>query len=170
MLIYAWPLHVHVCVGGWMAGAWDLVITHTPWPQDFIWTWPHDLGIVWGKRNKKKIKWNKKIMIWYWWVSERLWYLSSLALSHRWKDYGKVTETINKNIHCQTSNISCTKSQNLNVSRLVSQLCLPNPLKSGVKWKMKMTGNAPTTFEGSAIILHTKVLLILEVWRYQWHS
>ena len=33
---------------------------------------------------------------------------------------------------CQTSNITCTKSQNLNVSRLVSQSYVPNPLKSGV--------------------------------------
>ena len=34
--------------------------------------------------------------------------------------------------NCQTSNIRCTKSQNLNVSCLVLQLFLPNPLKPGV--------------------------------------
>ena len=28
------------------------------------------------------------------------------------------------------------------------------------------TGDAPTTFEGSPILLPTKVYLILEVWRY----
>ena len=38
----------------------------------------------------------------------------------------------------QTSDISRTKFQNVNVSRLVLQLYLPNPLKPGVKWKMKM--------------------------------
>ena len=38
----------------------------------------------------------------------------------------------------QTSNISCTKSLNLNVSCLVLQLSLPNPLKPGVKSRMKM--------------------------------
>ena len=38
----------------------------------------------------------------------------------------------------QTSNISRTKSQNLNVSRLVLQLSLPNPLKPGIKSRMKM--------------------------------
>ena len=38
----------------------------------------------------------------------------------------------------QTSNISSTKSQNLNVSHLVLQLSLPNPLKPGVKSRMKM--------------------------------
>ena len=36
------------------------------------------------------------------------------------------------------SNISHTKSQNLNDSRLVFQLSLPNPLKPGVKSRMKM--------------------------------
>ena len=35
--------------------------------------------------------------------------------------------------YCQTSYIRCTKSQNLNVYRLVLQLSLPNSLKSGVK-------------------------------------
>ena len=38
----------------------------------------------------------------------------------------------------QTYNISYTKSQNLNVSRPVLQLSLPNPLKPGVKSRMKM--------------------------------
>ena len=36
------------------------------------------------------------------------------------------------------SNIRRTKSQNLNVSRLVLQLSLSNPMKPGVKSKMKM--------------------------------
>ena len=40
--------------------------------------------------------------------------------------------------YCQTFNISCTKFQNLNFSRLVLQLSLPNPLNPGVKSKMKM--------------------------------
>ena len=39
----------------------------------------------------------------------------------------------------QTSNIIRTKSSNLNVSRLVFQLYLPNPLKQGVKSEMKMS-------------------------------
>ena len=38
----------------------------------------------------------------------------------------------------QTSTISCTKSQSLNVSRLVMELPLPTPLKPGVKLIMKM--------------------------------
>ena len=38
----------------------------------------------------------------------------------------------------KTSSINHTKYQNLNVSRLVLQLFLPNPLKSGVKSNMKM--------------------------------
>ena len=36
------------------------------------------------------------------------------------------------------SNISCTKSKNLNDSHLVLQSSLPNPLKPGVKSRMKM--------------------------------
>ena len=36
------------------------------------------------------------------------------------------------------SNIRCTKSPNLNVSRLLLQLPLPNPMKPGVKSRMKM--------------------------------
>ena len=38
----------------------------------------------------------------------------------------------------QTSSISHTKSQHLNVSRLVLQLSLPNPLKPSVKPRVKM--------------------------------
>ena len=38
----------------------------------------------------------------------------------------------------QTSNISHTKSPNFNVSCLLLQLSLPNPLKQGVKSRMKM--------------------------------
>ena len=40
--------------------------------------------------------------------------------------------------HCQTSDINHTKSQYWNVSRLILQLSLPNPLKPGVKSRMKM--------------------------------
>ena len=36
------------------------------------------------------------------------------------------------------SNIRRTQSPNLNVSRLVLQLSLPNPMKPGVKSRMKM--------------------------------
>ena len=38
----------------------------------------------------------------------------------------------------QFSNIRRTESPYLNVSRLILQLSLPNPLKPGVKLKMKM--------------------------------
>ena len=43
-----------------------------------------------------------------------------------------------KNQYRQISNISRTKSQSLNVSGLVWQLYFPNPLKPGVKSRMKM--------------------------------
>ena len=38
----------------------------------------------------------------------------------------------------KVSNIRRIKSPNLNVSRLVVQLSLPNPMKPGVKSRMKM--------------------------------
>ena len=38
----------------------------------------------------------------------------------------------------KTSSLSRTKSQNFNVSHLVLQLTLPNPLKPNVKLRMKM--------------------------------
>ena len=40
--------------------------------------------------------------------------------------------------YCKISNISHTKSQHLNYSHLVLQLSLSNPLKPGVKSRMKM--------------------------------
>ena len=43
-----------------------------------------------------------------------------------------------KNTYHKTSSIRRTKFQNLNVSHLVLQLSLPNPLKQGVKKIMKM--------------------------------
>ena len=44
-----------------------------------------------------------------------------------------------KDFNCrQTSNISGTKPKNLNVSRLVLQLSLPDLLEPSVKWRMKM--------------------------------
>ena len=65
------------------------------------------------------------------------------------------------------SNIRGTKSQILNVSHLVLQLSLPNPLKSGVKSRMKMyLEQRLTTSEWSTILLPFRVWLILEVLRY----
>ena len=51
-------------------------------------------------------------------------------------------------------NIRRTKSQNLNVSCLILQFSLPNPLKPDVKLRMKW----------STILLPMKVRLILETW------
>ena len=43
----------------------------------------------------------------------------------------------------QTSDISRTKSHNFNVSRLVLQFSLSNPLKPGIKSRMKTAGRKP---------------------------
>ena len=45
---------------------------------------------------------------------------------------------LSKTSYRKISNISRTKSTNLNVSRLAFQLPLPNPTKPGVKSIMKM--------------------------------
>ena len=69
------------------------------------------------------------------------------------------------------SNIRRTKSPNLNVSRLVLQLSLPNVMKPGVQVENEdvvgaaPTGDTPTTYQWSTILLPTKVGLILEVLR-----
>ena len=47
-------------------------------------------------------------------------------------------DNIAPNIYREISNKSCTKSHNLNDSRLVLQLSLPDSLKAGVKSRMKM--------------------------------
>ena len=63
------------------------------------------------------------------------------------------------NPYRQNSDISGIISQNWNVSHLVLQLSLPNPLKPGLgqEW--------PTTPQWS-ILLHNKARLVLDVWRY----
>ena len=43
-----------------------------------------------------------------------------------------------ENKYCKISNISRTQNQNLNDSRLIMQLPLPNPFKPGVQSRMKM--------------------------------
>ena len=73
----------------------------------------------------------------------------------------------------QTSSISTTKSQNLNVSRLVWQNFAFAQSIEARRWVENEdvvgaapTGGAPTTSEWSTNVLPTKVRLILEFWRY----
>ena len=72
------------------------------------------------------------------------------------------------------SHINHTKSQNLNGSRLVLQLPLPNPMKTGFQSRMKYvvgaapTGDAPIASESSTGVLSFKLLLIVDVWRYMY--
>ena len=64
--------------------------------------------------------------------------LSSIVLHHKWNKIDRIEEKVVKQNYRQISNIRYTKSQNLNVSRLVLQLSLYGLLKSGVKSRMKM--------------------------------
>ena len=71
----------------------------------------------------------------------------------------------------EISNIRGTKTLELNDSRLVVQLSLPNPLKPGVKSRMKMwlvQRRQGTCSNYSWMINNFIVRLILEVW--QWTS
>ena len=51
---------------------------------------------------------------------------------------GAIDFILEKNTYSKISNISHTQSPNINVSHLVLQLSVPNPLKPGVKLRMKM--------------------------------
>ena len=102
---------------------------------------------------------------------------SSTSIHPNWQG-AEVSGTLPHPVQCleetyrKISNIRRTKSPNLNVSRLVLQLSLPNPMKPVVKSKNEdavgatPTGDAPTASEWSTILLPTKVCLILETWRY----
>ena len=65
-------------------------------------------------------------------LSGELWSVFYEYLNRNWSCYKGFL------LYRQTSNISGTRSQNLNNSRLVLQLSLHNPLKPGVKSRMKM--------------------------------
>ena len=69
-------------------------------------------------------------------------------------------------IYRKTSNISRTKSQYINVFRLVMQLSLHIEAMCSVEnvSGAAPTGDAPITSEWSTILLPTKVRLISDVW------
>ena len=78
----------------------------------------------------------------------------------------------NKITYRQISNTKRTKSQTLNVSCLVLQLSLSNPLRPGIKSRMKMCleqrRQAMLQLHRSdqQFLLPTRMRLILEVLRY----
>ena len=101
---------MHVCKRGPMS-----LEIFTTWRGDS----KKDNQMVTYHFRKKTCKWSKEFSL----NIIAVWSLPSYA---SWSAY------------CQTSYISGTKSQNLNVSCLVLQLSLTNPLKPGVKLRMKM--------------------------------
>ena len=69
----------------------------------------------------------------------------------------------------QIFNIRSAKFQNLNVSRLVFWLSLPNPLNPGIKSRMKMWLEQPRQAmlqRHLSILLPSEVRPVLEVLRY----
>ena len=87
------------------------------------------------------------------------------------ENHGPISEFLDT-MYRQFSNISRTQSPNINVSRLVLQLSLPNLLKPWCQVKNEdvvgaaPTGDAPATSEWSTILLPTKARLMLETLRY----
>ena len=65
----------------------------------------------------------------------------------------------------KTGNISGTKSQKLNVSHLVLQLSLPNPLKPGWEWKCSW-GSTDRQCSNYMWVINSAVTYMLEVWLY----
>ena len=65
------------------------------------------------------------------------WHGNTLPISITFDGYPLVTSG-DVHDYRKISNIRRTKSLNFNVSRLVLQLTLPNPMKPGIKSRMKM--------------------------------
>ena len=66
----------------------------------------------------------------------------------------------------RVSNISHTKPRNLNDSRLVLQVSLPNPLKTCVKSRMMQLEQRRSNYIWVIKFLLSKVRLTSKVWRY----
>ena len=73
-------------------------------------------------------KWEKKYIIFKYFVSCTYWWYRCVSLLAHHVDH--LTDR-------QTSNIRCTKSQNLDVSGLVLSLSLPSPSKQCVSWEWR---------------------------------
>ena len=67
-------------------------------------------------------------------------YNSRVSYSYTTSESGPIVciGIVKKEMYRKISNIRRTKSPNLTASRLVLQLSLPNPMKPGVKSRMKM--------------------------------
>ena len=59
-------------------------------------------------------------------------------MNNEYKTDNALNNDISQRNHCKIPNTSHTKFQNLNDSRLILELSLPNPLKPGVKLRMKI--------------------------------
>ena len=83
----------------------------------------------------------------------------------------QMLQYIQKHMHHQTSNISCTKSQNLTVSHLAIVFAQSIYARCSVEnVGAAPTGAVPTTSEWSTVVLPIKVPLILDVWQYTLHA
>ena len=122
---------------------------HTP-STNCVWDLPLTTGGPQRRRQKTSGPiWNRRLI---WWLYLHIFSMFNSLAPGR---YGCILKwVISKSISCEItlvwmlqdltndyrkiSNIRRTKSQNLNVSQLVLQLSLLNPMKPGVKSRMKM--------------------------------
>ena len=75
---------------------------------------------------------------WICYITRPGWVVFLISKRARWPYGHTVFLRLYGYLYHQNSSISCTKSTSLNVSRLVLQLSWPNPLKPGIKSRMKM--------------------------------
>ena len=68
-------------------------------------------------------------------VSTKIW---DKVMDVTWLHAEYMVRPVNIKDYRKVSNIRRTKSQNSNASRLILEFSLPNPLKPGVKLRMKM--------------------------------
>ena len=74
------------------------------------------------------------------WIRNFIAHFIAYVITYSCWDYSKsmLVKGAPVDMYCKISNIKRTKSPNLNASRLVLQLPLPNPMKPGVTSRMKM--------------------------------
>ena len=106
-------------------GVQSICLLFVPWQSDHFWLRYSEFDI-WPWKIMVKVMAKVK-------PDGHMWGLDEFNRCVCFCSTGTVCRTDVLQIYREVSNISCNKSQRLNVSRLVLQLSLPNPLKLGVK-------------------------------------
>ena len=134
-LFYTTPLQGHIQTTQWITPFWNLLYLPPEYPRliqatrasclphSSSQTVPHSLLCKISSRPSLSLSPPRRRTV----------------IKKRFKNWGSPTRASRiENDYRKISNIRRTKSPNLNVSRLVLQLPLPNPMKLGFKSRMKM--------------------------------